>query len=232
MDKVVKSSDEAVADIGDGAVVMSGGFGLCGIPENLIRALVAKGSRNLTIIANNLGSTDSKDGKIYGVGLLVRNAQVRKFIGSFPGPIAKFPWFMEPYRSKALELEIIPQGTLNERIRCAAAGLGGFYTPTGVGTPIEEGKEKRVLGGREHILELPLHADFALVKAHRGDRSGNLIYRRSARNYNPVMAPAASVTIAEVEELCEVGAFDPDGVHTPGLFVSMVVKGERYEKRY
>jgi 3-oxoacid CoA-transferase subunit A len=231
MDKTARSCDEAVRDIADGAVIMSAGFGLCGIPENLIRALVRKGVKDLTVIGNNLGSTDSRDGKIYGVGLLAENGQIRKFIGSFPGPIAKLPWFKELYRSKKIELEIIPQGTLNERIRCAGAGLGGVYTPTGVGTPIEEGKEKRVIEGREYILELPLRADFALVKAHKGDRAGNLIYRYSARNYNPVMAPAAEVTIAEVEELCETGAFDPDSVHTPGIFVTRVVKGEKYEKR-
>ncbi|MDO8806404.1 MAG: CoA transferase subunit A [Elusimicrobiota bacterium] len=231
MDKTVKSADEAVRDIGDGAVVMSAGFGLCGIPENLIRALVRKGVKDLTLIGNNLGSTDSADGQLYGIGLLARNGQIKKFIGSFPGPIAKLPWFRELYRSKKIELEIIPQGTLNERIRCAAAGLGGVYTPTGVGTPIEEGKEKRVLDGREYLLELPLRADFALVKAQKGDRAGNLVYRYSARNYNPVMAPAAGVTIAEVEELCETGSFDPDSVHTPGIFVTRIVKGEKYERR-
>lgn len=231
MDKLVKSSDEAVSDIKDGAVVMSAGFGLCGIPENLIRALVRKGVKNLTLIGNNLGSTDSSDGEIYGIGLLAKNGQIKKFIGSFPGPIAKIPWFREMYKNKQIELEIIPQGTLNERIRCAGAGLGGFYTPTGVGTPIEETREKRVIDGREYLLELPLRADFALIRARRGDRAGNLVYRYSARNYNPVMAPAATVTIAEVEELCETGTFDPDSVHTPGIFVTRVVKGEKYEKR-
>lgn len=231
MDKTVNSSDEAVRDIGDGAVIMSAGFGLCGIPENLIRALVRKGVKNLTVIGNNLGSTDSTDGQLYGIGLLAQNGQIKKFIGSFPGPIAKLPWFRELYRAGKIELEIIPQGTLNERIRCAGAGLGGFYTPTGVGTPIEEGREKRMLDGREYLLELPLRADFALVKARKGDRAGNLVYRYSARNYNPVMAPAADVTIAEVEELCETGSFDPDSVHTPGIFITRIVKGEKYEKR-
>lgn len=231
MDKLVKSSDEAVRDINDGAVIMSAGFGLCGIPENLIRALVRKGVKDLTVIGNNLGSTDSSDGELYGIGLLARSGQMRKFIGSFPGPAAKMPWFRELYKNKKIELEIIPQGTLNERIRCAGAGLGGFYTPTGVGTPIEETREKRVIDGREYLLELPLRADFALIKAARGDRAGNLVYRYSARNYNPVMAPAADVTIAEVEELCETGAFDPDSVHTPGIFVTRIVKGEKYEKR-
>ncbi|MBI4801646.1 MAG: CoA transferase subunit A [Elusimicrobia bacterium] len=231
MDKTVKSSDEAVRDVMDGAVIMSAGFGLCGIPENLIRALVRKGVKDLTLIGNNLGSTDSGDGEIYGIGLLAGNGQIKKFIGSFPGPIAKLPWFRELYRTKKIELEIIPQGTLNERIRCAGAGLGGFFTPAGVGTPIEAGKEKRTFKGREYILEMPLRADFALVKAHKGDRSGNLIYRYSARNYNPVMAPAADVTIAEVEKLCETGSFDPDSVHTPGIFVTRIVKGEKYEKR-
>ncbi len=231
MDKLVKSSDEAVKDINDGAVVMSAGFGLCGIPENLIRALVRKGVKNLTVIGNNMGSTDSADGQLYGIGLLAKSGQIKKFIGSFPGPAAKMPWFREMYRKKQIELEIIPQGTLNERIRCAGAGLGGFYTPTGVGTPIEETREKRVIDGREYLLELPLRADFALIKARKGDRAGNLVYRYSARNYNPVMAPAAKVTIAEVEELVETGTFDPDSVHTPGIFVTRVVKGEKYEKR-
>jgi len=231
MDKSYAGSAAAVADIGDGAVIMSGGFGLSGIPENLIRALVDKGVRDLTIISNNIGSIDLKEGGAYGVALLFQNRQVRKFVGSFPGPVSKLDWFLEQYSCGLVELEIMPQGTLNERIRCAAAGLGGIYTPVGVGTLLAEGKESRVIEGREYLLELPLRADFAIIKARRGDRTGNLVYRYAARNYNAVMAGAAQVTIAEVEELVEPGAIEPDAVHTPGIFVKRIVQGERYEKR-
>ena len=231
MDKLYDSSDKAVADIQDGAVIMSGGFGLSGIPENLIRALVRKGVKNLTIIGNNLGSIDLKQGGAYGVALLAKNKQIGKFIGSFPGPVTKLDWFVEQYRNGDIEIEIMPQGTLNERIRCAGAGLGGVLTPTGIGTVFEEGKEKKIIDGKEYLLELPLYADYAIIKAQLGDRSGNLVFRYTSRNYNPVMAPAAKVTIAEVEELTEVGSIDPDQVHTPGIFVQRIVKGEKYEKR-
>jgi len=231
MDKTFESSIEAIADIGDGAVIMSGGFGLSGIPENLIRALVEKGSRGLTIISNNIGSIDLRMGGAYGVALLFENRQVRRFVGSFPGPVTKMDWFLEQYNAGEIELEIMPQGTLNERIRCAVAGLGAVYTPVGVGTVLAEGKESREIDGKEYLLEPALHADFAIVKARRGDRMGNLVYRGSARNYNAVMAGAATVTIAEVEELVEPGGIDPDSVHTPGIFVQRVIRGEFYEKR-
>lgn len=231
MDKVYKNSEQAVADIHDGAVIMSGGFGLSGIAENLIRALVKKGTKDLTIISNNLGSIDLKEGGAYGIALLAENKQLKKFIGSFPGPVTTFDWFMEQYNKGEIEIEIMPQGTLNERIRCAGAGLGGVYTPTGIGTVFEEGKEKKVINGKEYLLEVPLYADYAIIKAQKGDRSGNLVYRCASRNYNPVMAPAAKITIAEVEELVDTGEIGPDEVHTPGIFVQRIVKGEKYEKR-
>ncbi|MFC2061552.1 CoA transferase subunit A [Elusimicrobiota bacterium] len=231
MDKIIESSQKAVADISDGAVIMSGGFGLSGIPENLINALVEKGVRDLTIIGNNIGSIDLKEGGAYGVALLFKNRQVKKFVGSFPGPVARLDWFKEQYDSGDIEIELMPQGTLNERIRCAGAGLGGTYIQTGVGTVFEEGKEKKTIDGKEYLLELPLYADFAIIKAHKGDALGNLVYRYTSQNYNPVMAPAAKTTIAEVEELVEVGDLDPDHIHTPNIFVQRVVKGEKYERR-
>ncbi|MCK4777443.1 MAG: CoA transferase subunit A [Actinomycetia bacterium] len=231
MDKVYESSLAATRDIKDGAVIMSGGFGLSGIPENLIRALIEKGVKNLTLIGNNIGSIDRKDGGAYGIALLAKNGQISKFIGSFPGPVTKLDWFKEQYNAGKIEIEIMPQGTLNERIRCAGAGLGGVYTPTGVGTLFEEGKDKKTVNGREYILELPLYADFAIIKAQKGDRHGNLIFRNTSRNYNPVMAPAGKITIAEVEELVEPGELDPNFIHTPGIYVQRVVKGEKYEKR-
>jgi len=231
IDKTWKSSLDAVADIPDGAVVATGGFGLCGIPENLIRALVERGVKGLTIISNNIGSIDLKSGGAYGVALLFEKRQVRKFVGSFPGPVAKKDWFLEQYKKGDVELEIMPQGTLNERLRCAMAGLGGVYTPVGAGTILAQGKETRVLNGREYVLELPLKADYALIKGHAGDRMGNLAYRYTARNYNAVMAGTATVTVAEVERLVAPGEIDPDHVHTPGILVQRVVQGERYERR-
>ncbi len=231
MDKTFAGSMAAIHDIRDGAVIMTGGFGLCGIPENLIRAVLEKGVKDLTIISNNIGSIDLKKGGAFGVALLFKNRQVRKFVGSFPGPVARLDWFLDMYEKHEVTVEIMPQGTLNERIRLAVAGLGGVYTPVGVGTELAVGKETRVIDGKEYLLELPLKADFALVKAHTGDRMGNLVYRRTARNYNAVMAGAAAVTIAEVENLVEPGAIDPDQVHTPGIFVQRVVKGELFEKR-
>ena len=229
MNKLYSSTVEAIADVKDGASIMFGGFGVCGIPENLIEAILEKGVKNLTVIGNNIG--DIKNGGFYGVAKLVKNRQVKKFIGSFPGMIAEVDWFIEMYSKNEIEVEIMPQGTLNERIRCAGAGLGGVLTPAGVGTLLAEGKEVKVIDGREYLLELPLHADFAMIKAHKGDRMGNLVYRYTARNYNPVMAPAAKITIAEVEELVEVGELDPDQVHTPGIYVKRLIKGERHEKR-
>ncbi len=231
MNKTIESALEAIEDIKDGARIMFGGFGLCGIPENLIRALVEKGVQDLTVISNNAGSIDLKAGGAFGLALLFESRQVRKFVGSFPGPVAKLDYFLEPFQSGELELEIMPQGTLNERIRCAMAGLGGVYSPVGAGTILAEGKETRTIGGQDYLLELPLHADFGLVRAAKGDSMGNLVYRFTARNYNAGMAGAATTTIAEVEELLPPGAFNPDQVHTPGVLVQRVVKGEHYERR-
>lgn len=221
MNKVVTSAADAVADIPDGARIMVGGFGVCGVPEDLIRALHVRGSRQLTIISNNAGVGGA------GVGLLLAAKQIARLIGTYVGDNEEFE---RQVRSGDLEAELIPQGTFAERMRAAGAGLGGFFTPTGAGTIVAEGKERRTIGGREFLLELPLHADFALVKAFRGDRLGNLVYRKTARNFNPVMAMAAAVTIAEVEELVEPGGIDPETVVTPGIFVNRVVQGTGYEK--
>ena len=221
MNKVVTSAAAAVADIPDGARIMVGGFGVCGVPEDLTRALHARGSRKLTIISNNAGVGGA------GVGLLLAAKQIARLIGTYVGDNEEFE---RQVRSGGLEAELIPQGTFAERMRAAGAGLGGFFTPTGAGTIVAEGKERRTIDGREFLLELPLHADFALVKAFRGDRLGNLVYRKTARNFNPVMAMAATVTIAEVEELVEPGGIDPETVVTPGIFVNRVVQGTGYEK--
>ncbi len=221
MNKVVTSAAAAVADIPDGARIMVGGFGVCGVPEDLIRALHALGSRQLTIISNNAGVGGA------GVGRLLAAKQIARLIGTYVGDNDEFE---RQVRSGDLEAELIPQGTFAERMRAAGAGLGGFFTPTGAGTIVAEGKEQRTIDGREFLLELPLHADFALVKAFRGDRLGNLVYRKTARNFNPVMAMAAAVTIAEVEELVEPGGIDPEAVVTPGIFVNRVVQGTGYEK--
>jgi len=222
MNKVVSSAAEAVAGIPDGATLMVGGFGLCGIPVNLIEALRDQGPRDLTIISNNAGIDD------YGLGILLRSRQVRKMISTYVGENKEFE---RQFLAGELEVELIPQGTLSERIRAGGAGIGGFFTPTGYGTLVADGKETREIGGRHYVLEGPLTADFALIKAHRGDRVGNLTYRRTARNFNPMMATAAKVTIAEVEELVEPGAIDPDAVVTPGLFVDLIFQWTPYEKR-
>jgi 3-oxoacid CoA-transferase subunit A len=222
MNKVLASAAEAAAMVPDGATVMMGGFGLCGIPENLIRAIHERGTRDLTIISNNAG-VDS-----FGIGILLRSRQVRKMISTYVGENQEFERLC---LSGELELELVPQGTFAERIRAGGAGIGAFYTPTGFGTVVAEGKETRVFGGRHYVLEMPLTADFAFVKAWRGDRVGNLIYRRTARNFSPMMATAGRVTIAEVEELVEPGEIDPNAVVTPGIFVKHILRGERYEKR-
>jgi len=222
MNKVLASAEEAVALIPDGATIMMGGFGLCGIPENLIAALLARGTKGLTVISNNAGVDD------FGIGVLLRSRQVRKMISTYVGENKEFE---RQFLSGELEVELVPQGTFAERIRAGGAGIGGFFTPTGYGTLVAEGKETRNIGGKPYVLEAPLHADFAFVKAWRGDRVGNLLYRRTARNFNPVMATAADVTIAEVEHLVEPGAIDPDHVVTPGIFVRHILQGERYEKR-
>lgn len=222
MDKVLASADEAVADIPDGATVVAGGFGLCGIPENLIAALAERGVGGLTFISNNAGV----DG--FGLGLLLDRGQIRKMVSSYVGENKEFA---RQYLSGELEVELVPQGTLAERIRAGGAGIPAFYTPTGVGTPVAEGKELREFNGRLHVMETALKADFALVKAWKGDRHGNLVYRSTARNFNPMMATAARVTIAEVEELVEPGEIHPDQVHTPGIFVHRVLLGRDYQKR-
>jgi 3-oxoacid CoA-transferase subunit A len=221
MNKVVANAADALADIPDGARIMIGGFGVCGVPEDLIRALCTRGSRQLTIISNNAGVGGA------GVGMLLAAKQIARIIGTYIGDNEQFE---RQVRSGELEAELIPQGTFAERMRAAGAGLGGFFTPTGAGTLVAEGKEKRIIDGREFLLEMPLRADFALVKAFRGDRVGNLVYRKTARNFNPVMAMAAVITIAEVEELVDPGEIDPDAVVTPGIFVSRIVQGTGYEK--
>ncbi len=222
MNKVIPDLKQAIADIQDGATIMIGGFGLCGIPENLIQALVDKGVRNLTVISNNAGTED------FGIGLLLGNQQVKKMIASYVGENRTFE---ELVRNGRLQIELSPQGTLAERIRAGGAGIGGFYTPTGYGTIAAENKETRTWNGRHYVLELPLRAQFALVKAWRGDPLGNLVYRATARNFNPVMATAADVTIAEVEELVEPGSLNPDHIDTPGIYVRRILQGSHYEKR-
>jgi 3-oxoacid CoA-transferase subunit A len=201
---------------------MMGGFGLCGIPENLIKAIHARGTTDLTLISNNAGVDD------FGIGILLRARQVRKMIATYVGENKEFE---RQFLQKEIEVELVPQGTFSERMRAAGAGIGGFFTPTGAGTLIAEGKESRVINGRTYILEGPLHADFAFVKAWKGDRVGNLVYRKTARNFNPVMATAARHTIAEVEQLVDAGAIDPDNVHTPGIFVKRLLQGPSYEKQ-
>jgi 3-oxoacid CoA-transferase subunit A len=201
---------------------MFGGFGLCGIPENLIFALRDKGVKNLTCISNNAGVAD------FGLGLVMKNGQIKKMIASYVG---ENEIFEKLFLSGALEVELCPQGTLSERIRAAGAGIPAFFTPTGVGTLVAQGKEEREIDGRKYILEKALKADFAFVKAWKGDKYGNLVYRRSTRNFNPMMATAAKITIAEVEELVEVGDLDPDQIHTPGVYVKRIIQGPRYEKR-
>src|SRR5688572_14494289 len=222
MNKVLATADEAVAVIPDGATIMMGGFGLCGIPEHLIAALQRRGTKNLTIISNNAGVDD------YGVGPLLRARQVRKMIATYVGENKEFE---RQFLQKEIDVELVPQGTFSERIRAGGAGIGGFFTPTGYGTLVAEGKETREIDGRHYVLEKPLRADFAFVKAWIGDQAGNLVYRKTARNFNPVMATAARITIAEVETLVEPGALDPDSVTTPGIFVAHILQGERYEKR-
>ena len=222
MDKVYSSAREAVQDIPSGATLMAGGFGLCGIPENLIAALRDAGPTDLTFVSNNAGVDD------FGLGLLLQTRQVKKMISSYVGENKTFE---SQYLNGELEVDLVPQGTLAERIRAGGAGIPAFYTPTGFGTLIAEGKDVRYFDGRPYIMERGLTADFALVKAWRGDRHGNLVFRKTARNFNAVMATAAKITIAEVEELVEPGELDPDQVHTPGIFVQRVVLGPSFEKR-
>jgi 3-oxoacid CoA-transferase subunit A len=222
VNKVLASAEAAVALVPDGAAIMMGGFGVCGIPENLIRALHDRGTKGLTIISNNAGVDD------FGAGLLLRARQVKKMVSTYVGENKEFE---RQFLSGEIEVELVPQGTFSERMRAAGAGIAGFFTPTAYGTIVAEGKETRIIEGKGYVLERPLRADFAFVKAWKGDRLGNLIYRRTARNFNPVMATAARVTIAEVEEIVEPGAIDPDHIVTPGIFVKHILKGDRYEKR-
>ena len=222
MNKVVASAEEAVRDISDGASIMIGGFGLCGNPENLIRALVKKGVKNLTTISNNAGV----DG--FGVGLLLAAGQIRRHIGTYVG---ENKLLEQMVLSGKIELELVPQGTFSERMRAGGAGIPAFFTPTGVGTMVAENKETREFDGRTYVMERGLRADYALIKAWKGDKWGNLVYRKTARNFNPMMATAARVTIAEVEELVEVGELEPDSIHTPSIYVKRIFQGELYEKR-
>ena len=206
----------------DGATLMVGGFGVCGLPENLIKALHERGVRDLTIISNNAGI----DG--FGIGRLLADHSVRKMISTYVGENKEFE---RQFLSGELEVDLVPQGTFSERIRAGGAGIGGFFTPTGYGTVVAEGKETRVIDGKHYVLEMPLRADYAFVRAWKGDRLGNLVYRKTARNFNPMMATAAKVTIAEVEQLVEPGEIEPDQVVTPGIFVRYILQGERYERR-
>ena len=222
MHKVVASAEEAIQDVSDGATIMVGGFGLCGMPENLIRALARKGVKNLSTISNNVGI----DG--VGMGLLLANGQIRRHVGTYVG---ENKLLEQMVLNGTLQLELVPQGTFSERIRAGGAGIPAFFTPTGVGTVVAEGKETREFDGRTYIMERGLQADFAFVKAWKGDKWGNLVYRKTARNFNPMMATAAKITIAEVEHLVEPGELDPDLVHTPSVYVKRIFQGKLYERR-
>ena len=222
INKLVASAADAVADIEDGSTILVGGFGLCGIPENLIRALVDRGTKDLTAVSNNAGVDD------FGLGLLLQTRQIVKMVSSYVGENSEFA---RQFLEGELEVEFNPQGTLGERLRAGGVGVAGFYTPTGVGTQIAEGKEVRVFNGRKYLLETGIRGDFALVKAWKGDRQGNLVFRKAARNFNPLCAMAGKVCIAEVEQLVEVGELHPDQIHTPGIFVHRIIQGEHYEKR-
>jgi 3-oxoacid CoA-transferase subunit A len=222
MNKVFANADEAIFDIQDGATVMFGGFGLCGIPENLIAAMVRKGPRNLTTISNNVGVDH------WGLGLLLEAGQIRKHIGTYVG---ENKFLEDLVLTKKIDLELVPQGTFAERIRAGGAGIPAFFTPTGVGTVVAEGKETREFNGRPYLMEHWLKADFALIKAWKGDKWGNLVFRKTARNFSPMMATAAKVTIVEVEHLVEVGEIEPDQVMTPSVYVKRIFQGTGYEKR-
>jgi 3-oxoacid CoA-transferase subunit A len=222
VNKVVANADEAIHDLADGATLMIGGFGLCGIPENLIRALVRRGTKSLTTISNNVGV----DG--YGMGLLLAAGQIRRHFGSYVGENRLLE---QMALEKKIDLELVPQGTFSERIRAGGAGIPAFFTPTGVGTLVAEKKETREFDGRTYVMERALKADFAFIKAWKGDKWGNLVYRKTARNFNPMMATAAKITIAEVEHMVEVGELGPDLIHTPSIYVQRIFQGEMYERR-
>ena len=222
MNKVVANADEALKGIKDNMTLMVGGFGLCGIPENSIAALVRTGAKGLTCISNNAGVDD------FGLGMLLATRQIKKMISSYVGENAEFERQM---LSGELQVDLVPQGSLAERCRAGGAGIPAFYTPAGYGTEVAEGKETREYNGKMHVLETALRADFALVKAWKGDRFGNLVFKRTARNFNPLMAMAGKITVAEVEHLVEPGEIDPDAIHTPGIFVQRIYQGSNYEKR-
>lgn len=222
MKKVVADVRDAISDISDGAVIMLGGFGLCGIPENCITALMEKGVRDLTCISNNAGVDD------FGLGLLLKKGQIKKMMSSYVGENAEFE---RQLLSGELEVDLIPQGTLATRIQMAGMGIPAFFTPAGVGTEVAEGKELREFGGKSYLMEMALHADFTIVKAWKGDHNGNLVFRKTTRNFSTSMARAGKVTIAEVEELVEPGQIDPDHVHVPGIYVHRIFQGRGYEKR-
>lgn len=220
--KLVKDANEAIAGVQDGMTILFGGFGLCGIPENSIQALLKSKVSNLTCVSNNAGIDD------FGLGLLLQTRQIRKMVSSYVGENATFE---KQYLSGELEVELVPQGTLAERLRAGGAGIPAFFTPTGVGTKVAEGKELKEFDGRTYVLERAIRGEFAFVKAWRGDTYGNLIYRKTSRNFNPMVATAGKITIAEVEELVPVGELDPDQIHTPGVFVQRIFKGTNYQKR-
>lgn len=222
MNKLCSSAQAAIEDLSDGATIMAGGFGLCGIPEHLILAIREKGVKQLTFISNNAGVDD------FGLGLLLQTRQVAKMISSYVGENKTFE---RQFLSGELQVELCPQGTLAERIRAGGAGIPAFFTPTGVGTKVAEGKETRIFDGREYVLERALTADFAIIKAWKADPQGNLVFRKTARNFNPMMAAAGKITIVEVEELVELGSLDPDGIHVPGIYVQRIVVGPSYQKR-
>jgi 3-oxoacid CoA-transferase subunit A len=222
MDKRIASADAAIEKIHDGATILMGGFGLCGIPENLIAAIRRKGTKDLTIVSNNAGVDD------FGIGVLLQRRQVNKMISTYVGENKLFEQLV---LSGELQVELNSQGTLSERLRAGGAGIPAFFTPTGYGTMVAEGKETREFDGRQYVMERALRGDFAFIKAWKGDRWGNLIYRKTARNFNPMMATAADYVIAEVEELVELGQLDPNQVHTPGIFIDAIFQGPRYEKR-
>jgi 3-oxoacid CoA-transferase subunit A len=222
VDKRISSADAAIENLQDGATILMGGFGLCGIPENLIAAVRRKGVKDLTIVSNNAGIDN------FGIGLLLQHRQVKKMVSTYVGENKLFEQLVT---SGELQLELNPQGTLAERIRAGGAGIPAFYTPTGYGTMVAEGKETREFDGRHYVLERGIRGNFAFVKAWKGDRWGNLIYRRTARNFNPMMATAADYVVAEVEHLVELGELDPDNVHTPGIYINAIFQGQNYEKR-
>lgn len=221
MDKIYETAQDAIFDMEDGITIMSGGFGLCGNPENLIEAISEEGLQDLTVVSNNCGTDE------YGLGILLQSRQIKKMISSYVGENKNFE---KQFLDGDLEVELNPQGTLAERIRAQGAGIRAFYTPTGYGTEVAEGKETRKFDGTDCVLEKALHADYAIVKAQKGDTHGNLVFNATARNFNPIMAQAADVTIAEVEELVEPGELDPNEIHTPGVFVQRILEGEGYEK--